>query len=196
MIGTNSWLNISCSIEKLLREWMQAVSPSTQIYRRRVPGDVAEQRALVGTGTAFFFQIDPGDIDQVQDTYCKLCLCERQTQQAYTPSQNLKGIWTHQMYGALSLYLNHGDPAYARWFPLYDYQTLIDPTYVEFLQTNNPALLNQVFTLTPLPIQGTGFVVRAGHSTPKLIFNEDPLKVEWTVTFQHWNPDVYCAQRG
>lgn len=193
MNSTVSWINICLSIEKLFREMFSDIP----VYRFALPRDVAEQRALIDS-KALFFSLVQGKIDRMQQTYCTLWLCENHSpQQQYLPEQNYRGIWLQEKALVLQHLLDTGDAASNHFFPLYDYQTLIPYSiYQTFLQDGDTTTISAYLQLQPLQIPHTGFVVLGGHAEPSWIVDENPMKWETALVFQHFAPDVYCGMRG
>lgn len=193
MNSTTSWINIVLSIEQIFRKLL----PNIPVYRFALPGTVAEQRALV-EDKALFFILKQGKIDRIQHTFCTLWLCEiHSPQQLYLPEQNLRGLWLQQEAGLLQHALDTGDENSNHFFPLYDYESLIPfSIYQTFRQDGDTTNISSWLQLQPQQIQGTGFVVLGGHAEPSWIEDEDPMKFEMTIVWQHFSPDVYCGMRG
>jgi hypothetical protein len=190
---TSSWLNIALSLEKIFRDAL----PSMPVYRFGLPSEVSEQRALIDDH-ALFLQIVEGELMRFQDTYCTLWLCEICTPQVkFLPERNYKSIWLQEMALTLQRSLDRGNPGYAHLFPLYDYRALLsDADYTGFLTTGDTTAFDALMTQTPPIVTHTGFVVRAGSVKPTLTVTQNPMYLEWTVVFQHCNPDAYQGMRG
>jgi len=188
-----SWINIVLSIEKIFRD----LYPDIEVYRFALPPTIEEQRALV-EDFAIFLQLVAGPPDRVQDTYCTVWLCEKVTpQQKYLPQENYVGIWLQEQALRLQKTLDDGDPDHAHLWPLYDYKTLLpSPTYDTFLEDGGTTDFSTYINQVPPMSEQSGFVVRAGSTTPSLIVEQNPMYVEWTLVFQHCNPDVYGGMRG
>ena len=194
---TISWLNVSLSVEAHLQTWLDTIDSDIPLYRADVPKDVAEQRAYC-PDKAVFFGVHPGDITDFQDTYVDITICQTHSEQQFLPSANLHGIWLHETERSLQAYLNEGDADRLHLFPLYNYDAhLSTAQYNEFMSSGDVSDLMFLRSLSPAVIEGTGFIIRAGHAGAiQSIMNENPRKITLTTVWQHWSPDVYSAQRG
>jgi hypothetical protein len=191
--NTMSWLNTVLSIEKVFRDLFE---PNLPLYRFSFPGDTGKQRSLVHD-KALFINTVQGDIDRFQDTYVTIWLAERHQQQNYIPSYNLKGVWLQEQATVIQEFLNRGDASKAYLFPLYDYKRNIPQgIYDQFLIDGDTSAIEQYLTGTPPVIGDTGFVVRAGSTSPQLDSNVNPMTLEWTTVWQHYNRTAWSAQRG
>jgi hypothetical protein len=195
MADTTSHINIILSIEKVFRDYWDT-GLGVPVFRFPLPSDIAKQQALI-KNRAVFFQLVTGVPDRYFDTMCTAWICERYAGRKFLPEENLVGLWVDREHTNFQQYLNTGLEAESHFFPLYHYEDLIDPSiWNTFDQNGDTSTLAALFTLTPNKIQGTGFVVRTGHSNPTPIVTQDPIVMECTFVFQHFAPDVYCGQRG
>jgi len=190
---TSSWLNIVLSIEKIFRDQF----PSIPLYRFGLPADGAEQRALFDD-KALFLNLTAGHHDRFQDTYCTAWLCEIVTpQRKYTPQANYRAVWLQHQMGRIQALLDTGNPDTAHFWPLHDYQSRLPASvYAAFLADGTTDGFDAAFATVPPILPETGFVVRAGSSLPEMVVTENPVYIEWTCVFQHWNPDAYHGLRG
>lgn len=187
-----SWLNVMLSIEKVFRDLFSDLP----LYRCVYPGDVGKQRSLVSDKALFIHSVQ-GDINRFQDTYVTIWLAETHSQQNYIPSYNLKGVWLQEQASVVQEILNKGDESKAYLFPIYDYKRKIPPgNYTQFLIDGDTTGIEVYLTGTPPVIPDTGFVVRAGSTSPQLDVDSNPMVLEWTTVWQHYNRTAWCAQRG